>query len=50
MNFPEWQQQNYNQFIQEILQYDVSYLNGSTEIWYDPYVNKMGSKESLDTK
>lgn len=40
---------NYNQFIQEILQYDVSYLNGSTEIWYDPYVNKMGSKESLDT-
>lgn len=40
---------NYNQFIQEILQYDVSYLNGSTEIWYDPYVNKMGSKASLDT-
>lgn len=40
---------NYNQFIQEILQRDVSYLNGSTDIWYDPYINKIGNKESLDT-
>lgn len=38
---------NYNNFIKEILESDVSFLNGSTELWYDPYINRMGNKEEL---
>ncbi|GFZ30290.1 hypothetical protein CSC2_08160 [Clostridium zeae] len=38
---------NYNVFIQEILKDDICFLNGSTDIWYDPYVNRLGKKEEL---
>ena len=38
---------NYNEFIKNILSYKVAFLNGSTEIWYDPYVNRIGSKDDL---
>ena len=38
---------NYNQFISNILCTDVAFLNGSTEIWYDPYLNRMGEKSKL---
>lgn len=40
---------NYNQFIQDILGVDVAFLNGSTEIWYDPYLNRIGDKSQLTT-
>ena len=38
---------NYNTFIEDILQMNVTYLNGSTDLWYDPYINKIGKKEDL---
>lgn len=38
---------NYNEFIKNILCQNVAFLNGSTEIWYDPYVNRIGTKEEL---
>lgn len=38
---------NYNVFIQEVLNKDICYLNGSTNMWYDPYVNRLGKKEDL---
>ena len=40
---------NYNQFIEKILELDVAFLNGSTELWYDPYLNRMGKREELLT-
>ena len=40
---------NYNEFIKDILSQDIAFLNGSTEIWYDPYVNRIGSKDDLTT-
>lgn len=40
---------NYNQFIKDILCTDIAFLNGSTEIWYDPYLNRIGEKCKLDT-
>lgn len=40
---------NYNQFIRTILERDVVYLNGSTEMWYDPFINQIGKREDLDT-
>lgn len=39
---------NYNTFIEEVLQTEVTYLNGSTELWYDPYINKIGKKSELN--
>ena len=41
---------NYNKIIEEILgpSYPVIYLNGSVAVWYDPYLNKVGSTEELD--
>ena len=27
---------------------DIMYLNGSVKMYYDPYINKIGSKEELD--
>lgn len=39
---------NYNTFIEEILQTEVTYLNGSTQLWYDPYINKIGKESELD--
>ena len=39
---------NYNTFIKEILDTEICYLNGSTELWYDPYINRIGTKEELN--
>ena len=39
---------NYNTFIQKIVGQKVAYLNGSTEMWYDPYLNRIGEKSSLN--
>ncbi|MBK1812334.1 hypothetical protein JHL18_17050 [Clostridium sp. YIM B02505] len=41
---------NYNVFIQETLKQDICFLNGSTDIWYDPYVNRLGKKEELSKR
>ena len=38
---------NYNEFIKEILNQSITFLNGSTELWYDPYINKIGSKDDI---
>lgn len=40
---------NYNRFIEAILQKQVSFLNGSTETWYDPYLNRIGARDSIKT-
>ena len=42
---------NYNRIIEEILgfKYPITYLNGSVAVWYDPYLNKVGSKKELDS-
>lgn len=40
---------NYNRFISDILRIEVAFLNGSTEIWYDPYLNRIGGKSVLST-
>ena len=40
---------NYNKFIKDILCTEIAFLNGSTEIWYDPYLNRMGEKTELTT-
>ena len=40
---------NYNSLIEDILETEVTYLNGSTSVWYDPYLNKIGSKDELDS-
>ena len=42
---------NYNKIIEEILgnDYPVIYLNGSVSVWYDPYLNKVGTKSELDS-
>ena len=40
---------NYNRFIRDILCTEVAFLNGSTEIWYDPYLNRMGEQSELIT-
>lgn len=39
---------NYNQFIHDVLQRDIVFLNGSTKLWYDPYINRIGSKDELE--
>ena len=38
---------NYNTFIEDILHTDVTYLNGSTNLWYDPYINKIGKESEI---
>ncbi len=40
---------NYNHFIVDLLKENVVFLNGSTELWYDPYLNRIGEKDSLST-
>lgn len=40
---------NYNRFIEGILKMPVSFLNGSTETWYDPYLNRIGKKDDVKT-
>ena len=39
---------NYTSLIEDILENSVTYLNGSTSLWYDPYLNKIGTEEELD--
>lgn len=41
---------NYNKFIAEILKCNIAYLNGSTETWYDPYLNRLGEHSELETE
>ena len=41
---------NYNRFIEDILGIKVSFLNGSTETWYDPYLNRIGARDSIKTE
>lgn len=38
---------NYNVFIHDVTKKDICYLNGSTDMWYDPYVNRIGKREDL---
>ena len=40
---------NYNRFISDKLRIEVAFLNGSTETWYDPYLNRIGTKSELTT-
>ncbi|MDE6435686.1 MAG: hypothetical protein K2L07_15840 [Lachnospiraceae bacterium] len=40
---------NYNNFISEILKQDIIFLNGGTELWYDPYLNRIGPREKLQS-
>ena len=39
---------NYTSLIEDILENSVTYLNGSTSLWYDPYLNKIGTEDELD--
>ena len=41
---------NYNKIIIEKLKEDITYLNGSVAQWYDPYLNKIDTKENLSGK
>ena len=38
---------NYNSLIEDVLETKVTYLNGSTSIWYDPFLNKTGTEAEL---
>lgn len=38
---------NYSTLIKEIIESKIVFLNGSTELWYDPYINKIGTEEEL---
>lgn len=39
---------NYTNLAESIIGHDVTYLNGSLDMWYDPYLNRIGTKEELD--
>jgi hypothetical protein len=39
---------NYNTFIEDIIDCKITYLNGSTELWYDPYLNRIGTNDKLN--
>lgn len=41
---------NYNPFIKTVLDYDVIFLNGGVEEYYDPYLNTIGSLNELNEK
>lgn len=42
---------NYTPLIQNILSgHAVTYLNGSTSLWYDPYLNRVGTEEEFANK
>lgn len=41
---------NYNNYIYQVLQKDICYLNGSTDMWYDPYVNRIGTMDDLNAR
>lgn len=39
---------NYTGLITDVLGDNVNFLNGSTQIWYDPYLNTIGNREELE--
>ncbi len=39
---------NYNTFIEDIMDCKITYLNGSTKLWYDSYLNLIGSYDRLN--
>lgn len=41
---------NYNEFIEEVTQKDIFYLNGSVNDYYDPYLNKIVSEKDNEDK
>lgn len=41
---------NYNKIIEEKLEEEITYLNGSVNQWYDPHLNKIGTKENFKEK
>lgn len=43
---------NYNKLIADILgiSYNITYLNGSVAVWYDPYLNKVGTQQELENE
>lgn len=41
---------NYNTFIEEIVEQEVYFLNGSVNDFYDPYLNKIVKKEDNENK
>ncbi len=41
---------NYNDIIEKVTKQSVIYLNGSVNQWYDPYLNKIGTKDVLNQK
>lgn len=41
---------NYNTFIKDITKEDVLFLNGSVDDYYDPYLNKIVTKEDNENK
>lgn len=41
---------NYNPFIEKIIKQKICFLNGSTELFYDPYLNMIGKEKDFDTK
>lgn len=41
---------NYNSFIEEIINQNIAYLNGSVHDYYDPYLNKIVSSEENQQK
>lgn len=41
---------NYTKLISDVLNTRITYLNGSTSLWYDPYVNRIGAEEDLLAK
>lgn len=40
---------NYNHFVDEILERHITHLNGATDMWYDPYLNRVGDWNSVTT-
>lgn len=41
---------NYNEIIDKKLNKDIVHLNGSTDTWYDPYLNKISSKQGFENE
>lgn len=41
---------NYTGLITDVLGDKVNFLNGSTGLWYDPYLNAIGNKEELEER
>lgn len=41
---------NYTGLISDIISTNIIFLNGSTNLWYDPYINKIGSEAELNDR